>query len=143
MKAVKYQKKSLIKLEDLLRRRKSTLKKFLSERGITSYQMLDETCSRMGVVTPSLTSFSVCVPTYVSDPTSGVVVVPPLDVIAESTGERQELNDTFSSISPAALYEDADNAENVDSSKPEIIQPLEMFDFQRSSKKKTKRVAGE
>lgn len=94
----------------------------------------------MGVVTPSLNSFGLCVPSYVSDPTAGVVVVPPLDVIVESTGERQELHDVFSSISPAAVYEDSSEPE---SSSPEIIEPLGVLDFQRSTKKKSKRAAGE
>ena len=81
MKATKYQKKSLIKLEDLLRKRKTNLKKFLVERGITTYSVLEETCSRLGVITPNFETFNACIPSYVSDPTAGVVVVPPLDVV--------------------------------------------------------------
>ena len=106
MKAVKYQKKSLIKLEDLLRRRKSTLKKFILERGISTYKSLDEVCGRLGVKVPSLEAFEAALPSYVSSPTEGVVVVPPLDVISESSGERKELGDEFEAISPGTTYEE-------------------------------------
>ena len=106
MKALKYQKKSLIGLEDLLRRRRSNLKKFILERGISTYQSLNEVCGRLGVKVPSLESFEAAVPTYVSNPAEGVVVVPPLDVVAESTGERQNLEDDFVAISPVSATED-------------------------------------
>lgn len=105
MKAKKYQKKSLIGLEDLLRRRRSTLKKFISDRGVSTYKSLDEICSRLGVKVPSVEAFEAAVPSYVSNPAEGVVVVPPLDVITESTGDREDLHDDFVSISPAVMME--------------------------------------
>lgn len=106
MKATKYQKKSLIGLEDLLRRRRSTLKKFISDRGISTYQSLSEICGRLGVKVPSVEAFETAVPSYVSNPAEGVVVVPPLDVVMESSGERQDLHDDFMSISPAVVLEE-------------------------------------
>lgn len=111
MKALKYQKKSLIKLEDLLRRRKSDLKRFIAERGITTYQSLDEICVRLGVKVPSLEAFEAAVPTYVSNPTEGVVVVPPLDVILESSGDREPKQDDFEAIPPTVVYEEEPAAE--------------------------------
>lgn len=137
MKAVKYQKKSLIKLENLLRRRKTTLSKFLQERGITTYQALESVCSRLGVVTPSTEAFNACVPTYVSDPSSGVVVVPPLDVLVESTGEKEDVGDIFEAISPTAGYEifSQDYPENSSGS-------AEVVDVRNFSRKKTKKVMG-
>jgi hypothetical protein len=109
MKAIKYQKKSLIRLEDLLRRRKTNLKNFIKERGIVTYQTLEETCSRLGVTTPTPEAFNECVPSYVSDPAAGVVVVPPLDVVKESTGEKDTLvDDEFVAIPPAQLEPEAD-----------------------------------
>jgi len=105
MKAVRYQKKSLIKLEDLLRRRKSNLKTFLKERGITNYASLQQVCSRLGVAVPTPEAFDVVMPSYVSDPTAGVVVVPPLDVVIESTGERENVDETFEPMSTLAVTE--------------------------------------
>ena len=113
MKATKYQKKSLIRLEDLLRRRKTTLKKFLIERGITTYSVLEETCNRLGVVTPGFEVFNSCIPSYVSDPTAGVVVVPPLDVVVESTGEKENTHEVFAAIPPTTAYEDVLQQENI------------------------------
>ena len=108
MKAMKYQKKSLIKLEDLLRRRKSNLKKFLQDRGITNYTALEQVCSRLGVLPPTPAAFEVVMPSHVSDPASGVIVVPPLDVIHESTGERENSDETFEPVSTfAALSDDS------------------------------------
>lgn len=106
MKAIKYQKKSLIKLEDLLRRRKSNLKKFLQDRGITNYTALEQVCSRLGVSPPTTEAFELVMPSYVSDPASGVIVVPPLDVIHESTGERENSDETFEPVSTFASLSD-------------------------------------
>jgi len=86
MKATKYQKKSQIKLEDLLRRRKSNLQQFLKDRGITTYEGLDSMCKRLGVTSPSHEFFSLCIDNYVSNPSAGVIVVPPPILIEESTG---------------------------------------------------------
>lgn len=101
MKAAKYQKKSQIKLEDLLRRRKSTLNQFLKDRGITTYEGLDATCKRLGVLTPNYNLFIDCINKYVSNPSAGVVIVNPSPIIIESTGNPvQEGNDTFEDIQP-------------------------------------------
>lgn len=137
MKAVKYQKKSLIKLENLLRRRKTTLSKFLQERGISTYSALESVCSRLGVVTPSLEAFEACVPSYVSDPGAGVVIIPPLDIVDEATGEKEDIEDVFEAISPAAGYEifSQDHAESSSGS-------AEVVDVRNFSRKKTKRVVG-
>ena len=137
MKAVKYQKKSLIKLENLLRRRKTTLSKFLQERGITTYQALESVCSRLGVVTPSLEAFNLCVPSYVSDPTDGVIVVPPLDVVNESTGEKEDVGDVFIAIAPGSSYEilSVDHDEQVSGS-------ADVVDVRNFSRKKNKRAVG-
>lgn len=122
MKAIKYQKKSLIKLEDLLRRRKTNLKNFVKERGIVTYQTLEETCARLGVMTPTPESFNLCVPSYVSDPAAGVVVVPPLDVVKESTGEKDELiEDDFVAIPPAQPEHDVDPVSTALASGAEVF----------------------
>jgi hypothetical protein len=101
MKATKYQQKSQIKLEDILRRRKSNLKQFLKDRGITTYEGLDNVCKRLGVLTPTQTSFIDCVNRYISNPSAGVVVVPPAPVIEESTGRPEsEVEDMFEDFQP-------------------------------------------
>ena len=101
MKATKYQQKSQIRLEDLLRRRKSTLKQFLDDRGITTYEGLDSTCKRLGVLTPNQSSFTECVDRYVSNPAAGVVVIPPAPVIEESTGHpMMDSEDAFEDFQP-------------------------------------------
>lgn len=100
MKAVKYQKKSLIKLEDLLKRRRSSLKTFLKERGISNFVTLQQVCQRLGVTPPSAETFDAIMPSYVSDPSAGVIVVPPLDVVLEQTGERKDMDDSFEDLSP-------------------------------------------
>lgn len=142
MKATKYQKKSLIRLEDLLRRRKTTLKKFLIERGITTYSVLEETCNRLGVVTPGFEAFNLCIPSYVSDPTAGVVVVPPLDVVAEATGEKENLHDVFAAIPPTTAYEDVLSQENLslvedeDSDASKLDPTSETRNYQKKKLKK-------
>lgn len=141
MKATKYQKKSLIRLEDLLRRRKTTLKKFLIERGITTYSVLEETCNRLGVVTPGFEVFNSCIPSYVSDPTAGVVVVPPLDVVAEATGEKENLHEVFAAIPPTTAYEDVLSQENASSGEDEddlskLDSNLETRSYQKKKLKK-------
>ena len=118
MKAIKYQKKSLIKLEDILRRRKSNLKNFLRERGISTYRDLVATCARMGVSAPSLDFFNQEFPERVSVPEEGIVVVAPLDVIHESTGAREDMEDTFMPIPHEA--EDFSTTDSVDTS-PELF----------------------
>ena len=149
MKATKYQKKSLIKLEDLLRRRKTTLKKFLIERGITTYSVLEETCNRLGVVTPGFDAFNACVPSYVSDPTAGVVVVPPLDVVTESTGEKENIDEIFAAIPPTTAYEDVmiqENAASLDDAEVDVEVDLSKtdaeIDTKNSYRKKTKKSGG-
>ena len=67
---------SAIKLEALLKRRRTTLAAWATECGITSYAGLAERCSRMGVVPPSEEAFERAVPiASASSPAEGIVVV--------------------------------------------------------------------
>jgi hypothetical protein len=108
MKATKYQKKSQIRLEDLLRKRKTNLNQFIKDRGITTYEGLDTLCKRLGVLTPNQESFSLCVEKYVSNPAAGVVVIPPPVVLNESTGEPESDEDTFEDLHPQISITDED-----------------------------------
>lgn len=77
-------KKSLskINLSDLLRRKKSTLDKFLSESGIVTYDKLVERCNSIGVVPPPEESFNKAMGNpatpELSSPMDGIVVLEPI-----------------------------------------------------------------
>lgn len=89
--------KSLSKLSliNLLRRKRSDLKRFLAESGITTYETLKVRCSSLGVSPPSQQEFNdalgVSEIPNVSSPTEGVVIV-------ESTSDV----DSFTTISNTA-----------------------------------------
>ena len=101
MKATKYQQKSQIRLEDLLRRRKSTLNQFMQERGITTYESLDGTCKRLGVLTPNQGSFIECINHYISNPGAGIIVISPSITIEEATGNpKVDVVDNFKDLRP-------------------------------------------
>jgi len=136
MKATKYQQKSQIKLEDLLKRRKSTLKQFLKDRGITTYEGLDGTCKRLGVLTPDQSSFTECVDRYVSNPAAGVVVIPPAPVIEESTGHPMMSDeDKFEEFHPQLSVMD----ESGDSEVSVVLQDA-AFDQGKNLNKKQKKL---
>jgi len=135
MKATKYQQKSQIKLEDLLRRRKSTLKQFLKDRGITTYEGLDSTCKRLGVLTPHQSSFTECVDRYVSNPAAGVVVIPPAPVIEESTGQSMtDDEDSFEEFQPQLSVMD----ESGDSEVSVVLQDASFGQSKIMTKKQKK-----
>jgi len=85
----------IITLEALLRRRKTNLQAYLLETGITTYNLLTERCSRMGVQPPAPHIFEQYRPPTapVSSPTEGVVILPPPDLIGNSAGSRGGSND--------------------------------------------------
>lgn len=96
MNQMRLQKKSLSKVSllDQLRRRKTTLEKFLAESGIVTYELLLSRCKSIGVVPPTEEQFSKArgnspTPT-VSSPTEGIVVLePPVSarLVSESGGK--------------------------------------------------------
>jgi len=68
-----------LKLIDLLRRRKMSLKTLCTEFGITTYEGLVIRCNRMGVAEVPEEEFNAAVGTLrVTSPTEGVVVLEPL-----------------------------------------------------------------
>jgi hypothetical protein len=78
-----------LKLGDLLRRRKMSLKQLLGEFGITTYEGLVIRCDRMGVLAPTLDEFKLAFDTGpVNSPTEGVVVLEPPPVIDEISGRK-------------------------------------------------------
>src|SRR5689334_11677525 len=78
-----------LKLSDLLRRRKMTLRALLDEFGITTYEGLVIRCDRMGCAAPSEAEFKVAYPVGpVNSPTEGVVVLEPPPVVDDITGRQ-------------------------------------------------------
>ncbi len=66
-----------LKLIDVLKRRKTSLRQFLTEFSITTYGGLFDQCQRMGIVAPTQQQFDDVVPpmTHVNSPQEGVVVL--------------------------------------------------------------------
>jgi hypothetical protein len=94
MKPTKAKKRNLpkLKLADLLRRRKMSLKQLLDEFGITTYAALLIRCDRMGVVPPEQDEFDAVIGTkIVSSPTEGVVVLEAPPVIDDATGKEIDI----------------------------------------------------
>lgn len=74
-------------LNGLLKRRKMSLKNFMNEFGISSYEGLNLHCKSLGVQAPSMDDFKLVYPdvsTFVNSPSEGVVVV-------ESTPELESV----------------------------------------------------
>jgi hypothetical protein len=76
-----------LRLADVLRRRRSTLKALVGELGVSTYAGLEIWCARMGLVPPTDDEFSVIFPSKVNSPQEGVIVLTPPPVIAEPTGQ--------------------------------------------------------
>ena len=82
---MRLQKKSYSRLNlgDLLRRRRSTLRSFLDETGIVTYELLKIRCESMGVVPPPESDFNEAKGNStiysVSSPTEGIVVLDALE----------------------------------------------------------------
>lgn len=78
-----------LRLADLLRRRKMTLRQLLDEFGITTYEGLVTRCDRMGCAPPTEVEFKVAFPDkLVNNPLEGMVVVEPPPVVDEISGRK-------------------------------------------------------
>lgn len=77
-----------LKLTDLIRRRRLSLKQFVDQFGITTYHALDERCQRMGVACPTEEEWAFVAPPPVNSPTEGIVVLDPPPVVRESSGKH-------------------------------------------------------
>lgn len=92
---MRLQKKSLsrVSLNDLLRRKKTNLEKFLKDTGIVTYELLKSRCSSMGAVPPTEEQFKNAMGNpvihEVSSPTEGIVVIPPMpeEVLPPTTAQ--------------------------------------------------------
>lgn len=70
-----------------------TLRQFISDHGITTYEGLKIRCTQMGVAPPAEAEFLETGVSLVSNPSEGVIVVDPLPVVSESTGAKLEGDD--------------------------------------------------
>lgn len=84
-----------IRLVDLLKKRRTNLKSFLTSYGIVSYSTLLQKCSNMGVSAPSEEEFknTLGVAAEASSPQEGIVVLDPPVLIKELTGEKISVDD--------------------------------------------------
>jgi hypothetical protein len=78
-----------LRLADVLRRRRTTLKKLLDEIGLSTYGGLINWCARMGIAPPTADEFDAVIPptSKVNSPQEGVVVLEPPAVVDEHTGQ--------------------------------------------------------
>lgn len=87
-----------IRLVDLLKKKKTNLKNFLSSSGIAAYQTLLQKCEKMGVSPPTEEEFKSVVGPVVSSPQEGLVVLDPPDLVKDSTGEKIAVDESFSVV---------------------------------------------
>lgn len=89
-----------LRLADLLRRRKMTLKQFVDESGIQAYGAMIERCAALGVQPPTEAEYLIIVPVQVSVQQDGVVVLEPLPPPSE---ELPFLDRGFGAMDPEEL----------------------------------------
>lgn len=77
-----------LKLTDLLKRKKKNLEDFLNESGISTFESLKERCNRMGVHPPLQSEWDKIRGDFITSPTEGIVVIDPMPIIKESSGEE-------------------------------------------------------
>ncbi len=77
-----------LRLTDLLKRRKSSLKQYITDHGISTFESLKESCNRLGVASPTEDEYLAIMPKVAtaSHPQEGIVVIDPLPIIDEMTG---------------------------------------------------------
>jgi hypothetical protein len=67
-----------IKLVDLLKKKRVSLKEFIHNGGIHSFEALKERCSRMGVQSPSSEEWEKSKQEVTTTPTEGIIVLEPI-----------------------------------------------------------------
>lgn len=115
-----------IKLVDLLKKRKTTLKNFLDVYGIVAYPTLCIKCDSMGVSPPSEEDFKKCLGKTASSPQEGVLVLDPPTLTKELTGEKISVDESnnFHSVEVKVVTATGENAilEEKNSKKNEKIK---------------------
>ena len=80
-----------ISLLDLLRKRRTNLKSFIKEYGMTTYTGLTERCRKLGVSPPSESVFQESLGGKFSSPQEGLIVLDPPDLVKDS-GEKVKVD---------------------------------------------------
>lgn len=76
-----------LRLADVIRRRRTTLKSLVNDLGVSTYAGLSNWCHRMGVAPPSQEEFeAIFPPAQVNSPQEGVIVLEPPPVVDELSG---------------------------------------------------------
>lgn len=85
---MKHDQKNLKKLglTTLLKKRKLTLKQFVDEHAITTYEQLKVLCISMGLEIPCEREFASSFGLIVSNPSEGVIILEPIKVTNEKSG---------------------------------------------------------
>jgi hypothetical protein len=110
-----------IRLVDLLKKRKTTLKQFLDVYGIVAYSTLLTKCDSMGVSPPSEEEFKQIVSVTVSSPQEGVVVLDPPPLLKENTGEPIMVDDMGNvHVMPAKMPDYPQSVDKVSKKKEKI-----------------------
>lgn len=105
---LKVKNKPQFTLSQLLRRRKVTLSKFMSEQGISTYDALIRRCESIGVTPPSEQEYVAVDVQLVSNPQEGLVVLDPIPIVDETTGheiDRPSARPTMNEIQDFATPE--------------------------------------
>jgi hypothetical protein len=110
-----------IRLVDLLKKRKTTLKQFLDVYGIVAYSTLLTKCDSMGVSPPSEEEFKQIVSVTVSSPQEGVVVLDSPPLLKENTGEPIMVDDMGNvHVMPAKMPDYPQSVDKVSKKKEKI-----------------------
>lgn len=95
-----------ISLLDLLRKRRTNLKSFIKEYGMTTYAGLTERCRKLGVSPPTESIFQESLGGKFSSPQEGLIVLDPPDLIKDS-GEKIKVDSFVDHESPSEEAERA------------------------------------
>lgn len=126
---------SKVTLLNVLKRRKSDLKRFLADTGIVTYELLKTRCDSMGVIPPEESEFLDAVGSNssstatVSSPAEGLIVLNPPKIINELTGKEVVMPD----INPVS---DSPDLESIEQSCE--VENTTQSDDSSSKKKKKK-----
>jgi len=102
---------SSLTLLKLLKRRRMSLKQFLDEQAITTYEGLKNRCRNLGVVPPTESEYGHTSPSTVTNQAEGLIVLDPIPAKSEKSGKELE------EVSPRPALVDLSGI-NVEEEKP-------------------------
>lgn len=100
---------SKIKLIEVIKRRKLTLKMFINEFGITTYNQLLDKCDDLGVQPPTLEEYNVAMPSHVTDINEGIIVLESPKIINDLGNDYSEISVTMPKRKRAKIIKDLDD----------------------------------